>query len=107
MLTTLRFQIQQNNFAAETGKTEALTKERQAEEIRFLHAVMETPAMKFAHKYLVVKGLSPADPAAFKKQLWDIWFQPYNRGEGYRSSSGFEHVFIGCGLLLRKTTLFK
>lgn len=73
-----------NNFAAETGLTEALTKERQAEEIRFLNAVMATPAMKFAHKYLAAKGLSPAEEAAFKKQLWDIWFQPYNRTRGVR-----------------------
>lgn len=74
----------QNNFAAETGLTEELTKERQAEEIRFLNAVMATPVMKFAHKYLGAKGLSPADEAAFKKQLWDIWFQPYNRTRGVR-----------------------
>jgi hypothetical protein len=40
--------------------------------------------MKFAHKYLVAKQLSPADEAAFKKQLYDVWFKVYNRTRGVR-----------------------
>jgi poly(U)-specific endoribonuclease len=61
-----------------------MTKERQAEEIKLLHAIVATPVMKYAHKFLVAKKLAPADEAEFKKHLHDIWFKVYNRGGGVR-----------------------
>ncbi|MEQ2227414.1 hypothetical protein ILYODFUR_037515, partial [Ilyodon furcidens] len=49
-----------------------------------------------AHKYLVKKGQSPADPGKFKRQLYDMWFRLYHRDRsGGEDSCGFEHVFVG------------
>lgn len=33
--------------------------------------------------------------AVFKEYLRQIWLGQYNRGGGYQSSSGFEHIFLG------------
>ena len=40
--------------------------------------------------------MSPASLGEFRKLLFKIWFELYNRSRGGRpDSSGFEHVFTG------------
>jgi poly(U)-specific endoribonuclease len=39
--------------------------------------------------------LADASVAVFKEYLRQIWLGQYNRGGGFRGSSGFEHVFLG------------
>lgn len=50
--------------------------------------------MKYCHKYLVLKGIAPADKNEFIAMLNDLWFGLYKR-EFQNDSSGFEHVFLG------------
>lgn len=84
-----------NNYDAQVGKAEVSTTEQKAEMARFLDAILATPAIRYAHAYLAAKQLSPPEVTKFRQQLWEIWFQPYNRSRGVKDSSGFEHVFIG------------
>ncbi|MEQ2169692.1 hypothetical protein GOODEAATRI_027875, partial [Goodea atripinnis] len=85
-----------DNYEMSTGVSETVTSEELQENRLFIDAIMETEVMKCAHKYLVKKGQSPADPGKFKRQLYDIWFQLYHRDRsGGEDSCGFEHVFVG------------
>ncbi|MBN3283340.1 ENDUB protein, partial [Polyodon spathula] len=79
-----------------TGVSETVTSEEVAENNRFLDAVLETKVMKLAHQYLVGKKQARPDPKEFKTQLYNIWFQLYNRDRSSGADScGFEHVFVG------------
>ncbi|XP_012731641.2 poly(U)-specific endoribonuclease-B [Fundulus heteroclitus] len=85
-----------DNYESDTGEPEIVTPEEVAENHRFLDAIVQTPTMKIAHKYLVEKQLSPQDETEFKEQLYRIWFELYaRRGSSRPDSSGFEHVFVG------------
>ncbi|XP_038575160.1 poly(U)-specific endoribonuclease-C-like [Micropterus salmoides] len=85
-----------DNYEVSTGVAETVTPEELQENRLFIDSIMETDVMKCAHKYLVKKGQSPADPAQFKRQLYDIWFRLYHRDRsGGEDSCGFEHVFVG------------
>uniref|UniRef100_A0A3Q2QC33 Uridylate-specific endoribonuclease n=1 Tax=Fundulus heteroclitus TaxID=8078 RepID=A0A3Q2QC33_FUNHE len=85
-----------DNYETSTGVSEMATSEELQENRLFIDAIMETEVMKCAHKYLVKKGQSPADPGQFKRQLYDIWFRLYHRDKtGGEDSCGFEHVFVG------------
>jgi poly(U)-specific endoribonuclease len=50
--------------------------------------------LTYSLRYLVLKGLAPADKNEFRDQLNEIWFGLYRR-ETQNDSSGFEHVFLG------------
>ncbi|KAF7697420.1 uridylate-specific endoribonuclease B isoform X2 [Silurus meridionalis] len=94
--TFLAFISLLDNYESDTGVPEVVTPEEEAENHRFLDAVMKTPVMKIVHKYLIEKSLSPLDTSAFKQQLHHIWFELYaRRGSSRPDSSGFEHVFVG------------
>lgn len=85
-----------DNYEMSTGVTEHVTKEELQENHLFLDAILKTEVMKCAHRYLVRKGLAKSDPAQFKSQLYDIWFNLYRRDKsGGEDSCGFEHVFVG------------
>jgi len=56
--------------------------------------IMATGPMRYCHAYLARKGKAPAQAAAFKQTLSDLWFTLYRR-ETQNDSSGFEHVFVG------------
>ncbi|MEQ2284047.1 hypothetical protein AMECASPLE_017593 [Ameca splendens] len=85
-----------DNYEMSTGVSETVTSEELQENQLFIDAIMETEVMKCAHKYLVKKGQSPADPGKFKRQLYDMWFRLYHRDRsGGEDSCGFEHVFVG------------
>ncbi|VDD94611.1 unnamed protein product [Enterobius vermicularis] len=60
----------------------------------FLDAVLATDVMKTAWEFLTKSGLSTNDAAAFKKQLFSLWFTPFTRATALGSSS-FETVFVG------------
>ncbi|XP_077361890.1 uridylate-specific endoribonuclease B [Festucalex cinctus] len=85
-----------DNYVSDTGEPEIVTPEEVAENHKFLDAIVKTPPMKIAHRYLVAKNLSPRDETQFKEQLYTIWFELYaRRGSSRPDSSGFEHVFVG------------
>ncbi|KAK5620942.1 hypothetical protein CRENBAI_016458 [Crenichthys baileyi] len=85
-----------DNYEMSTGVSETVTSQELQENRLFIDAIMETEVMKCAHKYLVKKGQSPADPGKFKRQLYDMWFGLYHRDRsGGEDSCGFEHVFVG------------
>ncbi len=84
-----------NNYNCVVGHVEVGAKEKQEEIGKFLNSILATPVMMYCHKYLVTKKLSPVDIKEFRMQLWEIWFQMYNRTRGVKDSSGFEHVFCG------------
>lgn len=85
-----------DNYEMSTGTAETVTRQEMAENDLFLDAIMQTEVMKHAHRYLVSRRLSPADPLQFKRQLYDIWFRLYHRDRrGGEDSCGFEHVFVG------------
>ncbi|XP_028283467.1 poly(U)-specific endoribonuclease-C-like [Parambassis ranga] len=85
-----------DNYETSTGVSETVTSQELEENKLFIDSIMETDVMKCAHKYLVRKGQAAADPAQFKRQLYDIWFRLYRRDRsGGEDSCGFEHVFVG------------
>ena len=87
-----------DNYSAECGEDEVITRTESAEIWAFLKAVYQSAPMQFAHKYLVANsdGEVPSDPAEFLQLLKKIWFDLYFRERGGRpDSSGFEHVFVG------------
>ncbi|KAG7484633.1 hypothetical protein MATL_G00052140 [Megalops atlanticus] len=94
--TFLAFISLLDNYESDTGEPEVVTPEEEAENHKFLDAIVETQTMKIAHRYLVQKQLSPQSTEDFKQQLYRIWFELYARkGSSRPDSSGFEHVFVG------------
>jgi len=85
-----------DNYEAETGQAETITRGERSENWAFLKAIMQTAPMQFCHKYLYKKKPSeiPSDATSFMKLLHKIWFELYRR-ETRNDSSGFEHVFVG------------
>lgn len=86
-----------DNYELSTGQPEVVTEEELKETDEFLNAVLSTTVMKLAHDFLVKIHKSPADKAAFKRQLTEMWFKLYkrNRIDQCLNSCGFEHVFVG------------
>ncbi|XP_072326971.1 uridylate-specific endoribonuclease B [Scyliorhinus torazame] len=85
-----------DNYESDTRQPEIITPEEEREIHTFLDAVMETPVLQIAHRYLVEMGRAKVNEEEFKQQLYDIWFSLYARkGSSQPDSSGFEHVFVG------------
>lgn len=94
-----------DNYSAFTGEEESVSQKELDENRAFLSAVMETPPIKYCHKFCAAKEASyngepiPEDERGFKEVLNSIWFELYSRSGGGRrrkmDSSGFEHVFVG------------
>lgn len=86
-----------DNYISEVNTREQVTNGETSEAYTFLNAVLSTPVMKEAHKYLVQMGKSSSSTTTFKSQLYDLWFRSYYRSSANKitDSSGFEHVFVG------------
>ncbi|XP_048465931.1 uridylate-specific endoribonuclease B-like [Rhincodon typus] len=84
-----------DNYEADTREPEVIIPEEEVEIRSFLDAVMETPVLQIAHRYLIKKRTVKVNKEEFKQQLYDIWFCLYARkGSSLPDSSGFEHVFV-------------
>lgn len=89
-----------DNYEREVGKVETVTAKERKEMSVFLDAILATPCMQYCHAYLVAHKRSSPSVAAFKKQLYQLWFEMYSSSGYYarkkiKDSSGFEHVFVG------------
>lgn len=95
-----------NNYISAVGQPEVVTSQESQEESDFLDAVLTTPSMKKAEKFLVDKGFISTtrrsangnvqvNNRAFREALHQIWFGLYTRENRILGSSGFEHVFLG------------
>eukprot|EP01026_Neomeris_dumetosa_P034890 TRINITY_DN2793_c0_g1_i7.p1 TRINITY_DN2793_c0_g1~~TRINITY_DN2793_c0_g1_i7.p1 ORF type:complete len:286 (-),score=38.66 TRINITY_DN2793_c0_g1_i7:196-1053(-) len=83
-----------DNYERQTGRTEVVTRREMQEMQDFLNAILETPVMKYTHRYLCLKGLASEDVEQFRNELYRVWFKLYRRDANY-DSCGFEHVFVG------------
>lgn len=84
-----------DNYSAETGEQETVTREEMHENRTFINAIFETPCIQYLFQYLCAKGkIMNNDETECKKFLYKIWFELYRR-ETHNDSSGFEHVFVG------------
>jgi poly(U)-specific endoribonuclease len=86
-----------DNYELESDKAEVVTHEEKMEMDSFMHLLMATPHMRYAHKVLQkwVPDDVSADPLQFATQVFRIWFTNFGVGRGPDCSSGFEHVFVG------------
>ncbi|EDV23531.1 Poly(U)-specific endoribonuclease [Trichoplax sp. H2] len=83
-----------DNYVHCTGTTENYSNNEVNEIWAFLDEIMKTQVMKDAHSFLVSHGLASSNVATFKDELYEIWFEPYQRKVS-GDTSGFEHVFVG------------
>lgn len=61
--------MDQDNYSAAIGTEEVVTSEERREMTEFIEAIMATPCMRYAHQYLVTKGVAPESETAFKVPL--------------------------------------
>jgi poly(U)-specific endoribonuclease len=84
-----------DNYFAELGVTEVVTREELAENKQFLNVILDTAVMQYVHRYLLAKGKTRSETReAFLQELDRVWFGLYSR-QTRNDSSGFEHVFLG------------
>lgn len=83
-----------DNYIADTGVAEVVSKDELKENRVFLNAIMDTFCMQYCHNYLSSKNLVPRDRGEFIRILNELWFGLYRR-EASGDSSAFEHVFLG------------
>ena len=84
-----------DNYFADTGVKEIVTKEELDENHKFIKVIMDTAVMQYVHQYLLLsKRTTKKDIKEFSKELDKIWFGLYSR-KAENDSSGFEHVFVG------------
>ena len=81
-----------NPTRGEQGYPPEKIAERKSAQRRFLEAVLDTPLMGEAHRFLVQRHAVPSDPGPFLDWLTRIWFGFFG---GTQDLSGFEHVFVG------------
>lgn len=60
----------------------------------FLQAQGIANWLQLAQYNYLIPGVSTSDPAAFRQQLYTLWFQPYARN-AILGSTGFKSVFFG------------
>lgn len=72
------------NYCMDLGIAEQVTRQERFENHRFIDAIMETPVMQEAHRFLVDKGKAPEDEFQFKKLLDRLWFKLIRRTKGDR-----------------------
>ncbi|KAA3675048.1 uncharacterized protein DEA37_0007134 [Paragonimus westermani] len=68
-----------DNYEANVGINELVTKEEQTEMDAFLEEVVKTNVMKEAFAFLRSKGLNVSSMADFKTLLYNLWFGLYGR----------------------------
>ena len=64
-----------DNYEPRCGQQETVSDIERAEEAAFLNACIQTPPMKFAHAWLLAKGLAPSGIDEFRQLLWSLWFK--------------------------------
>ncbi len=64
-----------DNYEPRCGQQETVTDIERAEEAAFLNACIETLPLRFAHAWLLAKGLAPSDISEFRQKLWSLWFK--------------------------------
>ncbi|KAL1129821.1 hypothetical protein AAG570_012765, partial [Ranatra chinensis] len=84
-----------DNYVPDATLQEDETPSEKSEEAAFLSALLSTPVIIETKTWLQSNGLTPSNDRGFRQQLEDLWFTVYPRGFKKRSSSGFEHVFLG------------
>jgi len=80
-----------DNYVRESTKREIVTSEEKQEMERFIDLLATSPHMQYVHKVLVKWELAPTKLSDFMAHVYEAWFVNYMG----KSSSGFEHVFIG------------
>lgn len=93
--TFSRFCSLLDNYNPDQGSREIVTAEERQEQAAFVEEISRTAPIKYLHKYLSSKGVTPNDYQDFKRLLTSLWFDLYGRGGTSGSSSAFEHVFVG------------
>ncbi|KAL5216835.1 hypothetical protein ABZP36_008236 [Zizania latifolia] len=93
--TYSRFCALLDNYNPHQGCKEVVTQQDKHEEVAFIEEIGRTAPIKYLHRYLVLKGVTPQDYEDFKRMLASLWFDLYGRGGNSCSSSAFEHVFVG------------
>lgn len=83
-----------DNYIADEGSSEVVTKEETTEVEHFLDLIMDTSVMQYTHKWLARNNKVPSDRQGFIAKLNAAWFGLYRRKVA-NDSSGFEHVFLG------------
>jgi poly(U)-specific endoribonuclease len=83
-----------DNYSADDGVGENVTKEEREENDAFLNLCADTAVMQYAHKWLAQHKKVPATREGFIAALNTAWFGLYRR-KTPNDSSGFEHVFLG------------
>lgn len=92
--TLIKMRALFDNYEIDTTVNEYVSPAERQEENDFLDAVLATPVMKAAMRFLQSKGFVTADPKSHFDLLRTIWFENYSRGHGKVGSSAFEHVFL-------------
>lgn len=93
--TFSRFCSLLDNYNPNEGCKEVVTSEEGQEQVAFIEEISRTAPIKYLHKYLSSKGIVSDNFQDFKRVLTSLWFDLYGRGGTSRSSSAFEHVFVG------------
>uniref|UniRef100_A0A5S6QXB8 Endoribonuclease n=1 Tax=Trichuris muris TaxID=70415 RepID=A0A5S6QXB8_TRIMR len=62
---------------------------------KFLNAVSETEVYGLMKAFLQKKGLMPKRTPRFNRLFFEMWFRLYDGDSAKKTSSGFEHVFMG------------
>ncbi|NXJ06527.1 ENDOU endoribonuclease, partial [Odontophorus gujanensis] len=83
-----------DNYQRATGREEEVTAEELREQDVFLHEAMKTELVRKLFAFLRSKNRYGSEQE-FLRDLKEMWFGLYSRGDGERDSSGFEHVFSG------------
>lgn len=87
-----------DNYNPDVAFVEDNTPQEKSEENEFLDLVMATDILAETYQTLRTKNVINGTLADFRKLLYSLWFQGYDR-DGTKAkvigSSGFEHVFMG------------
>jgi len=85
-----------DNYEVGDDRAEEVSEKEQQEIDIFMHDLMQTPHMRYVHKVLQSWVNVDADEHVFSAEVFNAWFTNYaTHSHGPKSSSGFEHVFLG------------
>lgn len=80
-----------DNYSAEIGVSEVVSREEREENSRFLDLVYDTPCMQYVHQHLLATGKTHStNKADFIRELNELWFEMFSK-KARNDSSGFEH----------------
>lgn len=83
-----------DNYALERAATEVIRPEERQEEIDFVQAILPTPPIQVARRYMEQSlGLAIGDET-LARMIHETWFKFGDAGS-QRDATGFEHVFVG------------